>query len=45
MPKGKILGEIKRHSGLRSWMPEALDIMFTPLLSLVITVIPYIFIQ
>ena len=23
MPKGKILGEIKRHSGLRSWMPEA----------------------
>ena len=23
MPKEKILGEIKRHSGLHSWMPEA----------------------
>ena len=27
---------------VRSWMPEALDIMFTPLLSLVITVIPWL---
>lgn len=34
----------KIEKWVRSWMPEALDIMFTPLLSLVITVIPYIFI-
>lgn len=32
----------KIEKWVRSWMPEALDIMFTPLLSLVITVIPWL---
>lgn len=29
---------------IRSWMPESLDVIFTPLLSLIACVIPYVFI-